>query len=77
MADRDLHARGRTLLGLVKPEHLEVIASEGPSALVRRLNTSLGVAELLRWFAENAAELLAERPAPAWSPLPEEVDTSG
>lgn len=60
MPSRDLTARGRTLLSLAKPEHLEVIASEGPSALVRRLHTSLGVAELLRWFAENAAELLAD-----------------
>ncbi|MFE3060669.1 hypothetical protein [Nocardia sp. NPDC059239] len=58
MADRDLKAEGRLRLQRVKPEHLQAIADDVPSALVRRLRTSSGVAELLKWFAENAAELL-------------------
>lgn len=54
-------------LQIANREHLAAIASEAPSALVRRLHTSGGVAELLRWFAENADVLLA---APAPSPAP-------
>lgn len=58
MSDRDLKAEGRTRLGLANPQHLAAIAEDGVDATGRRLRTSRGVAELLRWFAENAAELL-------------------
>ncbi|MEU6582774.1 hypothetical protein [Nocardia sp. NPDC046763] len=53
-------ARGRALFEPVRDEHLAIIVTEGPAVIARRLHTSNAVAKLLRWFASNAAEVLAD-----------------